>query len=238
MGTPPGGVGGRGPILPWSQRKTSKHRLSIKCLVCSLHAQRAAGFYESVFQGLAGSRAGQPEGWGGQKPRVPDLHLFPVWTWQAACSPGTSADCLCHEWMEPMLSKESSGSDLLAPRSSTFSISHSAYVTQQQVTATKMHNMEPSTSPSYPQGQGMRDARHPGLPWPAGPPLPGHFLRRPPTSFQLQSQLHRQGIYSCVRKARLTRFYFILPKVKNATFSSIAANTDPQNHLAYIRSVS
>ena len=49
-------------------------------------------------------------------------------------------------------------------------------------------------------GQGMRDVRHPGLPWPLGPPLLGDFLRRPPTSFQLQSWLHRQGIYSCVRR--------------------------------------
>ena len=99
-----------------------------------------------------------------------------------------------------MLSKESSGSDLLAPRSLTFSISYSAYATQRQVTVTKMHKMKTSISPSYPQGQGMWDVRHPGLPWPLGPPLLGDFLRRPPTSFQLQSRLHRQGIYSCVRR--------------------------------------
>lgn len=99
-----------------------------------------------------------------------------------------------------MLSKESSGSDLLAPCSLTFSISYSAYATQRQVTVTKMYKMKTSISPSYPQGQGMQDERHPGLPWPLGPPLLGDFLRQPPTSFQLQSQLHRQGIYSCVRR--------------------------------------
>lgn len=157
-----------------------------------------------MFQGLAGWWAGHPEGSGGQEPRVPDLHLFPVWTWQASCSPGTSAECLCHEWMEPMLSKVSSGSDLLAPSSSTFSISHSAYATQRQVTVPKMHKIKTSISPSYPQGQGMQDVRHPGLSWPFGPPLLEDFLRRPPTSFQLQSQLRPQGIYSCVTKARLT----------------------------------